>query len=456
METWTLQMGYPVLSVTRDYDTNKAKLVQQRFLLSSPLPSDTHDYKWWVPITFTKPGGDFNNTYNKMWMKDSENIKVIDGMPDKNEAAIFNIQQTGYYRVNYDEDNWKLIIQQLREDHTKIHVINRAQIIDDVLNLARSGLLEYQLALEVTTYLNKENDYIPWAAALSGLEYIDEMLKETESYEDFKLYMRTLMDPLYKNLGYEMFPNDEHLVIFLRKLVVKWTCKFDKPECKEQTNSKFSEWKEKKNQDKQSQNPIDVNLRRSVYCNAIANGGQEEWEFGWERYTKSNVATEKEMLLQALTCTEHIGMINRLLNMSLTKDSGIRRGDGPGVFSDIGKNSVARDVAFDFVWDKWDTVVSYYGSQAFGLQKILENILNNRNTQSTLYKIKKFQAQHESTLGTAKREVKQAIEKTKANIDWMDKNYEDISDWLSEQTKHNSSLSININSEYFNFTLKIF
>ena len=44
--------------------------------------------------------------------------------------------------------------------------------------------------------------------------------------------------------------------------------------------------------------------------------------------------------------------------MSLTKDSGIRRGDGPGVFSDIGRNSVPRDVAFDFVWDKWDTVVS--------------------------------------------------------------------------------------------------
>ena len=44
--------------------------------------------------------------------------------------------------------------------------------------------------------------------------------------------------------------------------------------------------------------------------------------------------------------------------MSLTKESGIRRGDGPSVFSDIGKNSVARDVAFDFVWNNWDDVVS--------------------------------------------------------------------------------------------------
>ena len=84
----------------------------------------------------------------------------------------------GYYRVNYDDQNWRLIIQQLKNDHTKIHVINRAQIIDDVLNIARAGLLKYEVALEVTSYLKNEKDYLPWAAALSGIEYLDEMLKD--------------------------------------------------------------------------------------------------------------------------------------------------------------------------------------------------------------------------------------------------------------------------------------
>ena len=93
----------------------------------------------------------------------------------------------GYYRVNYDEKNWKLIIKQLNEDHTKIHVINRAQIIDDALNLARVGLLNYELALGVTSYLNSETEYIPWAAALTGLRYIEEMLKRTSGYGDFKV-----------------------------------------------------------------------------------------------------------------------------------------------------------------------------------------------------------------------------------------------------------------------------
>ena len=54
-----------------------------------------------------------------------------------------------------------------------------------------------------------------------------------------------------------------------------------------------------------------MNLKRSVYCHAIANGDEEEWDFGWERYTKSNVASEKDMLLAALTCTKQIWLLNR-------------------------------------------------------------------------------------------------------------------------------------------------
>ena len=42
--------------------------------------------------------------------------------------SLFSCLITGYYRVNYDEENWKMIIKALNEDHTKIHVINRAQV----------------------------------------------------------------------------------------------------------------------------------------------------------------------------------------------------------------------------------------------------------------------------------------------------------------------------------------
>ena len=73
-----------------------------------------------------------------------------------------------FCRVNYDKENWGLLAQQLLKDHKAIHVINRAQIMDDALNLAKSDLLDYETALSVTGYLSSEVEYIPWASALTG------------------------------------------------------------------------------------------------------------------------------------------------------------------------------------------------------------------------------------------------------------------------------------------------
>ena len=70
--------------------------------------------------------------------------------------------------MNYDSRNWKLIAKTLMKNHTSIHVVKRAQIMDDALNLARSGLLDYATALTMTLYLKIELDYVPWKAALIG------------------------------------------------------------------------------------------------------------------------------------------------------------------------------------------------------------------------------------------------------------------------------------------------
>lgn len=55
------------------------------------------------------------------------------------------------------------------------------------MNLARSGILDYAVALEVTTYLNHERNYVPWKAAISNLLYIDSMLIRTPDYDKMKV-----------------------------------------------------------------------------------------------------------------------------------------------------------------------------------------------------------------------------------------------------------------------------
>lgn len=85
---------------------------------------------------------------------------------------LLNYFSTGFYRVNYDEENWLSLIEQLKKSPATIPALNRAQLIDDSLNLARAGKLNYSVALSLTDYLEKENDVIPWFAAMNGLNYV--------------------------------------------------------------------------------------------------------------------------------------------------------------------------------------------------------------------------------------------------------------------------------------------
>ncbi|KAK3544497.1 hypothetical protein QTP86_013295 [Hemibagrus guttatus] len=157
-----------------------------------------------------------------------------------------NINQTGYFRVNYDLHNWRLLIQQLMTNPTIISVENRAGLVDDVFSLSsetilqssgfssahqlsvcrsseslwragaredgidastdpsvralhlvgtelevllkrflRAGYLPQNLPLQIICYLSKEDDFLPWHAASRALFQLDKLLDRTEDYSLF-------------------------------------------------------------------------------------------------------------------------------------------------------------------------------------------------------------------------------------------------------------------------------
>lgn len=66
--------------------------------------------------------------------------------------------------------------------------MNRAQLIDDSFNLARAGMLDYNVALNLSTYLQAEDDYIPWYTAIECFAYVVErMRRSAEGYNYIKV-----------------------------------------------------------------------------------------------------------------------------------------------------------------------------------------------------------------------------------------------------------------------------
>lgn len=97
--------------------------------------------------------------------------------------------------MNYDAANWMALTRQLNKSHTDIHVLNRAQLIDDAFALARAGHVNYTVPLRLTKYLTKENNTVPWRSAMKGFEYLLERMPRSEQgYADVKVCGRTARD----------------------------------------------------------------------------------------------------------------------------------------------------------------------------------------------------------------------------------------------------------------------
>lgn len=56
---------------------------------------------------------------------------------------------------------------------------------------------------------------------------------------------------------------------------------------------------------------IHPNLRSTVYCNAIAQGGEREWDFAWEQFQKETLVNEADKLRTALACSNEVWILNR-------------------------------------------------------------------------------------------------------------------------------------------------
>jgi aminopeptidase N len=149
MDGWTLQEGYPVVKVEISNE-NFVQLSQKRFYLN-PAAKATSNSTWLIPINLAYPKAQdsFARTTASDWML-STGTKL--NLFVQQKPYIINVQETGYYRVNYDNQNWNDIIKVLAENHSQIHELNRAQLIDDSMNLARAKQVSYEVSVIISAY----------------------------------------------------------------------------------------------------------------------------------------------------------------------------------------------------------------------------------------------------------------------------------------------------------------
>uniref|UniRef100_A0A8C7K2Z9 Aminopeptidase n=1 Tax=Oncorhynchus kisutch TaxID=8019 RepID=A0A8C7K2Z9_ONCKI len=415
MNRWILQMGFPVVTI----DTATGHITQKHFLLDPDSVVDRpspYNYTWLVPIKWMKGGVE----REQHWLLQETGISNATG----SEWVLANLNVSGYYRVNYDMDNWERLLNQLTTDHTVIPLINRAQIVDDAFNLASWKLMRL--------YLSQERDYIPWESALRNLNYYILMFDRGQAYGVLQGYLKMQITPLFEyfrtiTVDWTRVPtghNDQYNQIN----AISFACRMGVERCRVLTSDWFREWM--LNPD---HNPIHPNLKTTVYCNAIAAGGVAEWDFAWQMFKNATVATEAAKLRSSLACTKVPWLLNRYLDYSLDPAK-IRKQDCTSTINYIAGNVVGMPLAWDFIRARWNYIYTEYGGGSFSFSNLINGVTRRFSTEFELKQLKQFKEDNARVgFGSGTLALEQAIERTTANIKWVAENQEPVMKWLANE-----------------------
>ncbi|TKS69747.1 Aminopeptidase Ey [Collichthys lucidus] len=425
MNRWILQMGFPVVTI----DTQSGTITQKHFLLdpdsvvTTPSP---FNYEWFVPLTWIKTGG----SEQQHWLLVKED-KLPDVVLGPDDWLVANIKMKGFYRVNYDSGNWERLLAKLSSKHTDIPVINRAQIIDDAFNLARAKIVNTTLALRTTKFLNKETDYMPWETASRNLNYFFLMFDRSEVYGPMQAYIKKQVTPLFEHfkkltVNWTEIP-ENHTDQYNQINAISLACKTGLEDCTKLTTGWFKEW-----MDNPADNKISANLKSTVYCNAIAAGGVDEWDFAWSMYKNASIASEADKLMYALSCTKQPWLLNRYLQYCLDPDK-IRKQDATYTITYIASNAIGQPLAWDFVRANWDHIYNDYGGGSFSFGGLINGVTKRFSTEFEYKQLLQFKEDNAGQLGSGAIALEQALERTKANMNWVAMNKEQVFNWFNSE-----------------------
>lgn len=183
--SWTQQPGFPLVTVSRDYTTGVVTFTQERYLTAPTTPPPTNLY--WIPLTFAMPGSaNFSNTQAHTWME-NQTLSLSFASLSDDDWLLVNNQQVGYYRVQYDLTNYHLLSDAMVANISMFPETNRAQILDDIYNFARTDRQSYATALRAARFLEFDTSYISWYPAITLFNAIDTNFHGHESYPRFRV-----------------------------------------------------------------------------------------------------------------------------------------------------------------------------------------------------------------------------------------------------------------------------
>jgi aminopeptidase N len=290
---WTEQAGFPLVSIAASCDAAGARtleLSQRRFLLQGV---DQQHASWKIPLQM-RSGSDASP---QPLLLTQQGQSARAGRCDEPLSA--NAGALGFYRTRYDAATLAVNTK----NFGRLPDADRIALLDDQWALVEAGIDPLPTYLALAASMGSDLDTTAWiqiAGALATIEY-DE--RGAAGHEAFAAFARSLLMPVFAQLGWNARPNESPAVQRLRRNVIRELGTLGDPAIIEEARKRFGAFLA----DHKSISPDDQGIILNIVAqnadaatfeslHALARGGKDETEL--RRYYAALMAVRDPLLAQ--------------------------------------------------------------------------------------------------------------------------------------------------------------
>jgi aminopeptidase N len=296
---WTEQPGFPLVEVKREGDV--IKLSQERFTVHFPNPPER---QWQVPLTYAMEGQPATNGF---LLRDPEADLPNELAADR--AIKFNVEDTGYYRIEYDDASWKLLLGQT----DRLSEEDRVNLLTDAWALVEANRKPLSHYLALVTQLLKDDQLAVYDQVIDTFTFINRLLAGDPTRPRFQQFARTLLRPAFDRIGWEPKADEPFPRSLLRGSLIRGLGVLNESDVIAGCRSRF---------DRFLSDPaaIPPDLRPDILGVVGRYADSQAWEKLHRLGLKTTSTEEKQYYYEALASAIDPRLVSRTLPIALTDE----------------------------------------------------------------------------------------------------------------------------------------
>ncbi|OXA58934.1 Puromycin-sensitive aminopeptidase [Folsomia candida] len=425
MDTFTKQMGYPIVTVLDVVSTDCGKtftLKQEKFWADPKLneAASNSNYKWIIPLTCCKGSKPLEVTVLELFDGNESNLKEVAVTCASNDEWIkFNAGSVGFYRVRYSAEVLSQFTNSIKDK--SMSPLDRLGLLNDVYACVKAGISSTTDILNLLDSFKLEDNYSVLSSIRDITADLSNLLLRTDLVDKFDTYCTSLFTPIKERMGWDPKNGESHADGLLRSLVINRLIS-----CKDETT--INEAEKMFDQHLKGEKKISADLRTAVYRATLFKGNEKTLDTMIEIFKNCELSEEKARILQSLGSTKDINLMKKILDFALSPD--VKMSEIDYIFYSLNNSKHGQDLTWQFFKDNIKLFQEKYPGGML-ICSVVRDVTGGFVGDEFAQEIETFLK--ENPIRGTERTVQQVVEKIRINAAWLKRDLNAISTFLGSK-----------------------